>query len=181
MTNSSLSRRWRVPACGPFTTMSSGAIGTELRISKQEKGRQRRRPLSGPQSTPLCRGSGSRSAVTEPRLEERIFRDLTTPACTPAVVALVARPVARHDTSADRARRRIRRIIHRHKGQRLLRFGLRWFQQSGFSRFAYFREPEEPVAQPPEDIVDNRFRIRHLWIVRPSARLKSHVAEFIHE
>ena len=49
---------------------------------------------------------------------------------------------------------------------------------AGFRRI---RSTKKPLAQPAEQVVNDRFRIRQLLIARPAARLKTYVTELIDE
>lgn len=105
---------------------------------------------------------------------------LAAPAGAAAIGALVATAIAGHERAAFGTERSV--FDNRSEGQILLRLGLGRPELRSFARLrdSVFR-PEKFGAEPAENVIHDRFRVRDLLIAGPAARLKSHMGKFVDE
>ena len=107
---------------------------------------------------------------------------LRTPACAPARHAAVAGSATYHQRTADVAGGRISHLDKfSERSNRIRAIGInRWLNghRKGFEQFALVTS-QEPEFEPTRDVVHKRLGVADLWISRPTAGLKAHVAEFV--
>src|ERR1019366_375970 len=106
---------------------------------------------------------------------------LRTPACTSARHAAIAGTATYHQRTADVAGGRVSHLDKfSERSNRIRTIGIRrWLNgdRKGFEQFALITR-QEPEFEPPRDVVHKRLGVADLWISRPTAGLKAHVAEF---